>query len=54
MSLKQLWVNPDYNYLREVFRQSRKELDVQVNTSAPKKLPQVPTEEEIAKYYETV
>ena len=46
--------NPDYNYLREVFRQIRKELDVQVNTGAPKKLPQVPTEEEIAKYYEAV
>ncbi len=46
--------NPDYNYLREVFRQIRKELDVQVNTGAPKKLPQVPTEEEISKYYEAV
>ncbi len=28
--------NPDYNYLREVFRQIRKELDVQVNTGAKK------------------
>ena len=46
--------NPDYNYLREVFRQIRKDLNVQVNTAAPKKLPQVPTEEEIAKYYEAV
>jgi len=46
--------NPDYNYLREVFRQIRKELDVQVNTGPPKKLPQVPTEEEISKYYEAV
>jgi len=46
--------NPDYNYLREIFRQIRKELDVKVNTGAPKKLPQVPTEEEIAKYYEAV
>jgi integrase/recombinase XerD len=46
--------NPDYNYLREVFRQVRKELDIQINTAAPKKLPQVPTEEEIAKYYEAV
>lgn len=46
--------NPDYNYLREIFRQIRKELNVQVNTSTPKKLPQVPTEEEIAKYYEAV
>lgn len=46
--------NPDYNYLREVFRQIRKELDVQVNTGTTKKLPQVPTEEEIAKYYDVV
>ena len=46
--------NPDYNYLREVFRKIRKELDVQVNTGTTKKLPQVPTEEEIAKYYDVV
>ena len=46
--------HPDYNYLREIFRQIRKELNIQVNTSTPKKLPQVPTEEEIAKYYEAV
>ena len=46
--------NPDYNYLREVFRQIRKELDVQVNTGSPKRLPQVPTEEEISKDYEAV
>ena len=46
--------NPDYNYLREVFRQIRKELDVQVNTGSPKRLPQVPTEDEISKYYEAV
>lgn len=46
--------DPDYNYLREVFRQIRKELNVKVNTGAPKKLPHVPTEEEIAKYYEVV
>lgn len=46
--------HPDYNYLREIFRQIRKELNIQVNTSTPKKLPQVPTEEEIAKYYESV
>jgi integrase/recombinase XerD len=46
--------SPDYNYLREVFRQIRKELDVQVNTGSPKRLPQVPTEEEISKYYEAV
>ena len=44
---------PDYNYLRDLFRHLRKELDVNVAT-APKKLPLVPTEEEIKKYYEAV
>lgn len=44
---------PDYNYLRDLFRHLRKELDVNV-TTAPKKLPLVPTEEEIKKYYEAV
>jgi integrase/recombinase XerD len=46
--------HPDYNYLREIFRQIRKDLNIQVNASTTKKLPQVPTEEEIAKYYEAV
>jgi integrase/recombinase XerD len=45
--------DPDYNYLRAVFSQLRKELDVPVK-SAPKKLPYVPTEDEIKKYYEVV
>lgn len=44
---------PDYNYLRDLFRHLRKELDVNV-TIAPKKLPLVPNEEEIKKYYEAV
>ena len=44
---------PDYNYLRDLFRHLRKELDVSV-TTAPKKLPLIPTEEEIKKYYEAV
>lgn len=44
---------PDYNYLRNLFRHLRKELDVPV-TTAPKKLPIVPSEEEIKKYYEVV
>lgn len=44
---------PDYNYLRELFRHLRKELDVPV-TTAPKRLPLIPTEEEIKKYYEAV
>ena len=30
--------NVDYNYLREVFRTVRKELDIKVNSSIPKKL----------------
>jgi integrase/recombinase XerD len=47
--------DPDYNYLRELFRHIRKELNVTVTTGSPtKKLPQVPTEEEISKYYEAV
>lgn len=45
--------NPDYNYLREIFRHLRKELSVEVEHNN-KKLPYVPTEEEIAKYYKVV
>jgi len=45
--------NPDYNYLRELFRYLRQELSVKV-TSKDKKLPYVPTEEEICKFYELV
>lgn len=44
---------PDYDYLRELFRHLRKELQVDV-TERPKKLPVVPTEEEIQKYYQAV
>lgn len=44
---------PNYDYLREVFRHLRKQLDVQV-TKKPKKLPYVPTEEEIKAFYEAV
>jgi integrase/recombinase XerD len=44
---------PDYNYLRDLFRHLRKELDVPVTTTL-KKLPLIPTEEEIKKYYEAV
>jgi integrase/recombinase XerD len=39
--------------LRDLFRHLRKELEVPV-TTAPKKLPLIPTEEEIKKYYEAV
>jgi integrase/recombinase XerD len=44
---------PDYNYLKSVFRHLREELEVPV-TRAPKKLPDVPTEDEIERYYEAV
>ena len=44
---------PDYDYLRELFRHLRKELGVEVTHKA-KKLPYVPTEEEIDKYYKVV
>jgi integrase/recombinase XerD len=45
---------PDYVYLRELFRHLREELDVPVQRLHPEKLPRVPTEEEIKKYYEAV
>jgi integrase/recombinase XerD len=44
---------PDYAYLKDVFRYLRDELGVEVTTGA-KKLPYVPTEEEVRRYYETV
>ena len=44
---------PDYAYLKEVFRHLRAELDVEVQRQ-PKKLPYVPTEAEIRRYYEAV
>lgn len=44
---------PDYAYLKEVFRHLRDELGVQV-TTGPAKLPYVPTEAEIRRYYQTV
>lgn len=45
--------NPDYNYLRELFRHIRFALEVDPDKS-PKNLPYVPTEEEIKKYYTVV
>lgn len=44
---------PNYLYLKSLFRQVRHELGVKVETH-PQKLPYVPTEEEIKKYYEVV
>ena len=46
--------NPDYNYLRELFRHIRKNLDINVDKGKERRLPYVPTEEEISKYYNTV
>lgn len=45
--------HPDYDYLRELFRHLRQELSVEI-IHKDKKLPYVPTEEEIRKYYESV
>lgn len=45
--------HPDYDYLRELFRHLRQELSVEI-IHKDKKLPYVPTEKEIRKYYEAV
>ena len=45
--------NPDYNYLREIFRHLRSELEITTDKK-PNTLPYVPTEEEIKKYYKVV
>jgi integrase/recombinase XerD len=45
--------HPDYNYIRAVFMHLRQELEVEVNPS-PKKLPFVPNEDSIRKYYKAV
>lgn len=44
---------PDYSYLKELFRQLRQELQIEV-THQTKKLSYVPTEEEISRYYKAV
>ena len=44
---------PDYAYLKEIFRQLRAELAIVVPRT-PKRLPYVPSEQEIRRYYETV
>ena len=43
----------DYQYLKAVFRHLRAELDVPVDAK-PKKLPEIPTEDELKRYYEAV
>lgn len=45
--------HPDYAYLKAVFRHLRDELEVEVQRE-PKRLPYVPTEAEIRRYYEVV
>ena len=44
---------PDYAYLKSVFQCLRRELEVEVSKS-PKRLPYVPSEEEIRRYYQAV
>ena len=44
---------PDYDYLKALFKHLRDELDVEVKL-ASKKLPDVPTKEEIERYYQAV
>ena len=45
--------NPNYDYIRNVFRFVRQELNIPVTTTT-KKLPHVPTEDEIRKFYKAV
>ena len=45
--------NPNYDYIRDVFRYARKELNIEVTTKS-KRLPYVPTEDEIKQIYEAV
>lgn len=44
---------PDYIYLRDLFKKIREEFDITVTTKA-KKLPYVPTENELKQYYRIV
>jgi integrase/recombinase XerD len=45
--------HPDYNYLKSLFRHLREELEISV-PSEGKKLPLVPTSEELQRYYQAV
>ena len=44
---------PDYIYLRDLFKKIREEFDIKVTTHS-RRLPYVPTEEELKKYYNVV
>jgi integrase/recombinase XerD len=44
---------PDYPYLKEIFRQLRAELEIEI-PRLPKRLPHVPSEDEMRRYYQTV
>lgn len=44
---------PDYIYLRDLFKKIREEFNIEV-TKQPKRLPYVPTEEELKQYYKVV
>jgi integrase/recombinase XerD len=44
---------PDYAYFKQICRCLREELEIEVQRS-PKRLPEVPTEEEIRRFYESV
>lgn len=45
--------NPNYDYIRDVFRFVRDNLNIEVTTK-PKRLPYVPTEEEIRLFYKVI
>jgi len=45
--------HPDYDYLKQVFRHLREELEVTIPRET-RRLPSVPTEEEMRRYYQTV
>jgi len=45
--------HPDYVYLKQVFRHLREELEIEIPRE-PKRLPHVPSEEEMRRYYQVV
>lgn len=46
--------HPDYTYLKSVFRELRTQLEISAPKTSTNLLPDVPTEDEIQRYYETV